>query len=297
MRYWRLPKWTKTRITIYYIRMRSDQAARREYWRKMMEAGYEFMMTIRDYPVQENQEPLVSLPCILKGTGIEVLFSRRRLMKARLPIFRLRSGLAGNFLSMAEAMNRKGWILRVEDAYRNREMQNPLKRKGPILEGILKRLLWESGGKTLEPDFIFRRLTVLIATIPKIGTHMSGSALDISVVSKSGGNEVERGAPYLETSELTPMDSPFITPAGRKNRRKINELMLEYGFRSYPFEFWHYSSGDAYAEYLAGSGRPGRYGPVDLVREEDGQVRAIKEPKKPLITIKEVERVMMGKKR
>ena len=106
----------------------------RDYWRETMEARYDFMMKIMDYPVRECLEPLVSLPEVLKGAGIEVRFSRRQLTKAQLPIFCLRSGLIKNFLLMAEAMNRQDWVLRVEEAYRNKEMRSPLNRKETVLE-------------------------------------------------------------------------------------------------------------------------------------------------------------------
>ena len=267
----------------------TNEENRRDYWRETMEAGYDFMMQIMDYPVRECLESLVSLPEVLKGTGIEVRFSRRQLTKAQLPIFRLRSGLIKNFLSMAEAMNRQDWVLRVEEAYRTREMQNPLNRKETVLEETIRRLLWEKNGQELTPEFIFRRLTVLITTIPKIGTHMSGSALDVSVLFRSGKREVERGGPYLEMSELTPMDSPFISTGARNNRRKITGLMLEHNFHAYPFEFWHYCSGDAHAKYLSGSNNPGRYGPVDLTLNGDGRVKPIKNPHKPLISLVEIK--------
>lgn len=266
----------------------ATEEKRRYYWQEMMEAGYDFMMKIMDYPVQECRESLVSLPGVLKGTGIKVYFSRRRLMKTQPSIFRLRSGLVKDFLALAQAINRQGLVLRIEDAYRTSKMQNPLNRKETVLKEIIRRLLWEKKSQNLTPEFIFRRLTVLITTIPKIGTHMSGSALDISVLFQSKKRELERGGHYLEMSEFTPMDSPFISTAARKNRWKINGLMLEYGFHAYPFEFWHYSSGDAYAEYLSGSGQPGRYGPVDLVPNSNGRVKHIKNPKKPLISPDEI---------
>lgn len=96
-----------------------------------------------------------------------------------------------------------------------------------------------------------------------------------------GGAEVDRGAPYLEISEKTPMDSPFVPDAARRNRAEITALMARYGFRTYPFEFWHYNKGDAYDEYLSGSGRPARYGPVDL-DTVTGAVRPIADPLAPL---------------
>jgi hypothetical protein len=59
------------------------------------------------------------------------------------------------------------------------------------------------------------------------------------------------------------MDSPFVSAQARQNRRDISAVMERHGFVAYPWEFWHYSSGDAYDEFLRGTGRPARYGAVD----------------------------------
>ena len=107
-------------------------------------------------------------------------------------------------------------------------------------------------------------MAALIAMNPRVGTHCIGSAIDISVFTLDGKREIDRGAGYLELSELTPMDSPFVPEKARENRAEITSLMARHGFSTYPFEFWHYNGGDAYAEFLARSGRPARYGPIDF---------------------------------
>ena len=56
------------------------------------------------------------------------------------------------------------------------------------------------------------------------------------------------------------MDSPFVTPEQQRNRAEIRRIFRECGWWAYPYEFWHYSSGDCFAEYMSGSGKPGRYG-------------------------------------
>ena len=60
------------------------------------------------------------------------------------------------------------------------------------------------------------------------------------------------------------MDSPFIRTDSRRNRVIINEIFSRHGFLPYPFEFWHYSSGDILAELITNTGRPARYGPVNF---------------------------------
>jgi hypothetical protein len=77
------------------------------------------------------------------------------------------------------------------------------------------------------------------------------------------------------------MGSPFVSAHAAANRESITALMARHGFCTYPFEFWHYNQGDAYDEHLAASGRPARYGPVDL-DIATGAVRAIDDASAPL---------------
>jgi len=92
---------------------------------------------------------------------------------------------------------------------------------------------------------------------------MAGAAVDISVLRRADGAEVWRGKPYLEMSEYTPMNSPFVSAEERHNRQEITRVMERHGFLHYPGEFWHYNKGDSLYQIQARTGQPGRYGPVD----------------------------------
>ena len=73
-------------------------------------------------------------------------------------------------------------------------------------------------------DLLYRRLGSLVANAPKVGTHMSGSARDISVLRRDTGEEVDRGGPYPEMSECTPLASPFVAEHARQHRQEITAL-------------------------------------------------------------------------
>jgi len=139
------------------------------------------------------------------------------------------------------------------------------------------------------PEFVFRRAIVLVANIPKIGTHMSASAIDISVLRRDDGREVWRGNPYVHMSERTPMRSPFVEPDALRNRLAITDLMESHGFMHYPFEFWHYSKGDAMAHLLSGDPRPAPYGPVDW-DPRSGEVVPVIDAFSPLNPLDVIER-------
>ena len=254
---------------------------RRTYWTHQMEAAYAFMQVMMDYLVKECGEPMVSLRDAAREACVTVLFSETKIAGQFERLFYLRTGLITRFIAAARDMNKRGWILKVEDGYRSRAMQKGVAMQPIVLDRILAKVIWETRGNCPEPSFLFRRITALSATFPKIGTHMSGSAMDISVIRMEDGTDVDRGGPYIELSEKTPMESPFVPLQAAGNRAEITRIMQRHGFMAYPWEFWHYSQGDAYAEHLVNSGKPARYGAVDF-DPITGSLAAMLNPKEPL---------------
>ena len=88
-------------------------------------------------------------------------------------------------------------------------------------------------------------------------------------------------------SERTPMDSPFVSPLARRNRQEITAILRESGFVEYPFEFWHYGSGEVFEECVRRTGCPVRYGAVDF-DVATGLVTPIEDPRKPLNSLEEI---------
>ena len=270
--------------------MNNDQSqARRAFWTQQMDAAYDFMMQMRSYPVEECGEPLVSLPDAAKAANVEVEFSTSKIALDLDRIFFLRAGLIDGWLGAAREMNARGWVMKVEDGFRSLAMQTSLSRKPNVFDAVLKSTMWELGGQTPQPEFLLKRLAAVTAIRPNVGTHMSGSAIDISVFHRDDKTEVERGGPYLEMSELTPMQSPFVSSEAHENRNIIMRLMERHGFIAYPYEFWHFNSGDNYAEFLTKSGLPARYGPVHL-NVTDGSVTPVADPDEALQTPEVMQR-------
>ncbi|MCE9590149.1 MAG: hypothetical protein K8S99_06460 [Planctomycetes bacterium] len=269
--------------------MPTDDDARRAYWTAQFDAAYRFMFDdILPYPVVECGEKLVSLPDAASVAGVEVLFSIRKHVRGLDRLYYLREGQIKGFLGAAKEMNAKGWVMRVEDGFRTREMQKYLGRTPQVFDAVLRSVIWELGGKTPTPEFMFRRCSGLVATVPKFGTHMSASAIDISVMHRDNPEkEVDRGAPYIEMSALTPMDSPYVSAAAHNNRTEITRIMRGHGFVEYPYEFWHYSSGDAYDQFLRKTGKPAIYGAVDW-DPKTNTITPIPNPNEPLNTNDEV---------
>lgn len=253
--------------------MNNHPNERRAYWAAQMDEAFHFMEAIRQYPLAECGENLASL--VEAAEGLEVVFSQTLINRKFPRVFFIRIGLIESFRQVAREMNRCGWILKVEEGYRSPEMQRAQSNNPRHFDRILEKTIWELGGKVPAPELMLRRMSALIATRCRVGTHVSGSAIDISVLDRTTGEELRRGGPYVEISERTPFASPFITPEERRNRERIDAVMSRHGWVAYPYEFWHYSAGDAYAGRLHGTNCAARYGPV---RFADGNITPIPDP-------------------
>jgi D-alanyl-D-alanine dipeptidase len=239
-----------------------DESARRSFWTEHMERSRALLEAMERYPVQECSEGFASIRDAAVDDGVEMMFSETKLAGKFDRILFIRKSLIKDLLRVARDMNKRGWILKIEDGFRTEEMQVALGRNPILFDQIVRMCLWENEGCPPSLDLIFRRAKCLVAIVPCNGTHLFGAAMDISVFGRDDGAEVWRGGPYLEMSERTPMVSPFVSAQEQENRRAITGLMERHGFMHYPGEFWHFNKGDAMAQMLTKSGKPGIYGPV-----------------------------------
>ena len=270
-----------------------DSAARRAYWAEQLELGYQLVQQIQSYPVVECCEPFGSLRDEAESAGVEMLFSDTKIAGELERVHWIRRGLIPDVLAIARDMNQRGWILKIEDGYRSLQMQKQLGSKPEIFDAILKKCIWENGGTVPAPDLLFRRGSVLVANVPKVGTHMSGTAIDISVWRRDDGSEVWRGNHYLEMSERTPMRSPFVEPEFVANRLEITSVLEMHGFMHFPFEFWHYNKGDALGHILSRIPGPAKYGPVHWDAERNS-VEPVENADQPLRPVPEIQQEILS---
>jgi len=244
-------------------RMSQDESARVAFWVDNMERSHALLTRMAQYPVRESGEAFVSIPDAGRSAGVEMLFSQTKLAGRFDRIFYIRQGLIDDLIAIAKKMNERGWVLKIEEGYRTREMQTALGRTPAVFDLIVRSCVRECGGKMPPTELVHRRAMCLVANYPLQGTHLFGAAVDVSVFRRDDRTEVWRGKPYLEMSEYTPMRSPFVSDEERANRLEITRFMEERGFLHYPGEFWHYNKGDGLYQMMSNTGQPGRYGPVD----------------------------------
>ena len=261
--------------------LRDDEDARREFWTFHMERSADLLGAMQKQPSEELGEGFASIPDAADAAGVEMWFSDTKIAGDLDRIFYIRESLIPDLMAIGRDMNERRWILKIEDGYRTREMQTQLGRKPAVFDMIVRSCWWESGGEKPSLDLIRRRSTCLVANYPNVGTHTMGAAVDISVFTRDDGIEVSRGKPYLEMSELTPMDSPFVSEQEQQNRVDITPMMETHGFLHYPGEFWHYNKGDSLYHLVTKSGQAAAYGPVHW-DPETNQVTAYDDVSSPL---------------
>lgn len=267
----------------------SDDAARRAYWAEQMELGYALIQKVLPFKVEECGEGFASIPDAAESAGIEMLFSTSKIAGNLDRVFFMRESLVKHVLDVGREMNERGWILKIEDGFRTLEMQGQLVRKPEVFDVILQKCVWENGGTVPPVEMVFRRALVMIANIPKIGTHMSGSAIDVSVFRREDGSEVWRGVPYLEISERTPMRSPYVSPEDLMNRLEITAMLEKRGLVHFPYEFWHFNMDDAMGHVLRDRPAPCRFGPVNW-DPKTNRVSAVEDPMSPLNPLEVIDR-------
>ncbi len=267
-----------------------EDRARREYWAEQMQAGYDLIQVILAYDnVVECGEGFASLVDAAEEAKVEMLFSDTKIAGDLERVFFMRESLVNEVVTIAREMNERGWILKIEDGFRSKQMQSQLVRKPEVFDSILQKCIWETGGELPSTEMFFQRAIVMIANIPKIGTHMSGSAIDVSVFNRDDGSEVSRGYPYLEVSEHTPMRSPFIDKAALSNRLEIMGMIEAHGFVHFPYEFWHFNRDDAMGQILTGNSGPAKYGPVHW-DPDSNSVKPYQDPLSPLNPLDQIEK-------
>ncbi len=267
----------------------SDDSTRRAYWAEQMQLGYELIQSTLPFEVRECGEGFASIPHTAGAADVEMMFSDSKIAGDIDRVFFMREGLVKKVIDIGRDMNARGLILKIEDGYRSMEMQRQLVRKPELFDAILRKCTWENGGQIPPVEMVFRRAMVLIANLPKVGTHMSGSAIDVSVFRRDDGTEVWRGNSYLEMSERTPMRSPFIEAADLQNRLEITSMMESHGFIHFPYEFWHFNQGDAIGHVLRNQPAPARYGPVHW-EIQTNRVTPYDDPLSPLNPLSMIEK-------
>lgn len=130
------------------------------------------------------------------------------------PAAYLRQPAAIALRGVQNALAREGLGLKVFDAYR------------PY--SVTERM-WASIGN---PDYV--------ADPAKGSRHNRGAAVDVTIIERHTGRELEMPTLYDDFTVRARHDFKALSPQILENRSKLRFLMERHGFRAMPSEWWHY---------------------------------------------------------
>ena len=135
-----------------------------------------------------------------------------------------------------ELLNEQGYLLKLYDAYRPQTAvdrfvewaSNPedVRMKAVFYPDVDKKDLFKEG------------------YIDKRSGHSRGSKVDVTLVDRQTGKDVDMGGPFDFFGELSHPDYKQITEAQYRNRMILREAMLACGFRPCATEWWDFLLSD-----------------------------------------------------
>lgn len=206
--------------------------------------SFAFDAKLEQVRIAECGEPLVSL----NTAGPHLLVAAGLTGSAAL----VRGELIAPLAKAAELAVGEGLHLKVVSAYRSFVAQQ---------QRFMARITaFADQYPGMKPDKLAKLANVYTAGKPIFAAHTAGAAVDVLLVDESGdpidfGVSYPHGGPESATA-YGQFDEDVLA-----NRDLLQRVMTEAGFVNYPFEYWHFSIGDACWAVVLGA-KEARYGSV-----------------------------------
>ncbi|RCX22514.1 D-Ala-D-Ala dipeptidase VanX [Fontibacillus phaseoli] len=149
------------------------------------------------------------------------------------PLAILTSKAAKALKKANEELDKQGYRLKIIDAYRPQKAVNHFISWSKKSDDILMKDLFY-------PDVDKKNLFKLGYLSGKSG-HSRGSTVDLTLVYKRTGEEVDMGSRVDFLGEISSHGTKLITKEQRKNRYILKTAMVNQGFKPYSKEWWHYT--------------------------------------------------------
>ena len=136
-------------------------------------------------------------------------------------------------INVQKELNKRGLGLKIYDAYRPQTAVKHFVRWAKDEKDTLMK-------KQYYPQVDKSQLFNLGYISSKSG-HTRGSTLDLTIVDLASGVELDMGGPYDFFGELSHHAYENITDKQKANRLLFKDVMSRNSFRSYQYEWWHYT--------------------------------------------------------
>ncbi|MBQ4897785.1 M15 family metallopeptidase [Paenibacillus sp. Marseille-P2973] len=149
------------------------------------------------------------------------------------PLAILSSKAAKALKKANDELDKQGYRLKIIDAYRPQKAVNHFISWSKDRDDTLMK-------DAFYPDVDKKNLFKLGYLSSKSG-HSRGSTVDLTLVYKRTGEEVDMGSRVDFLGEISSHGTKLITKEQRKNRYILKTAMVNQGFKPYTKEWWHYT--------------------------------------------------------
>lgn len=194
-------------------------------------------------PIKECREEAVHLQPFFKNKGSEILCVPDHTPYGAVhPDLYLRKTAAERLIKAEKKLHK---ILGTDYTFKVTDGLRPIALQRKYFQQAKKTVREQEG---LTGQALYERVTHLIADPDHCPPHSTGGAVDLTIINKKTGKELDMGTSVdaIENATLYMiyMWHPYITEEARKNRLILYTVMVAAGFTNLPIEWWHYSYGD-----------------------------------------------------
>ena len=163
-------------------------------------------------------------------------FVGKRIDGYKYPVALLTKEAAESIKIVNEKLNKKGYCLKVYDAYRPSKSVDHFVRWAKDIDDIkMKDIFYPNVDKSK----LFE-----LGYIAKRSSHSRGSSVDVTLVDMKSGKELDMGSPFDYFSEMSHPSCKNISVEQYNNRKMLNYFMTSNGFIALDTEWWHYTLAD-----------------------------------------------------
>lgn len=212
-----------------------------------------FDRKLLEIPLVESGEKMLELKKLVREAGTKVVFNHEPIiLNDDKKIFYLRKSVAYGFIKAAAKVNEAGYVIQVQDAYRN-----PSNQAAKFAKRVAEIKLVKG---TIKGKKILEMANMYTAGIPILAAHTAGAAIDVILLDRNL-KKIDMGSEYPEGRAESKTTHPELSKKVIVLRKMLVSAMESSGLINYPFEWWHFSSGDVCATYLEKKPKA-KYGPV-----------------------------------
>lgn len=131
-----------------------------------------------------------------------------------------------------QVLDSQGYVIKIFDAYRPQS-------------AVAHFVRWaKDSGDNANKEYFYpgvdKANLFKLGYISEKSAHSRGSTVDLTIVDKKTGREVDMGSPFDFFGEISRPDSNQVTPEQKANRMILQKAMLDAGFLAIKTEWWHF---------------------------------------------------------